>query len=210
MDTGHPMVSTVSLLAAALAAGSIGAGWPVYPVAQAPAPLRPAIQRGDLIIVSLQSSVLRELNAAIRQGGVEHALKSCHIEAAAAALSVLRREGVSAGRTSARLRNPRNAPPPWAADIVARYDGNGGRDAGGFVVDLGDQVGLLRPIVAQPICAACHGTADDIPPAVKAAIDAHYPKDRAVNVRPGDLRGWFWVEIPKRTGALKRSAGRFP
>ncbi|HET7698992.1 MAG TPA: hypothetical protein VFK57_24955 [Vicinamibacterales bacterium] len=116
-------MSTGSLLAATLAAGLVAGGRQVYPVAEAPAALRPAIQRGDLVIVSLQSAVLRELNAAIAHGGPEHALQSCHVEAAALALAISRREGIEAGRTSAHLRNVRNAPRPWAADIVARYDG---------------------------------------------------------------------------------------
>ena len=194
------MILTASLLAATMLAGLIAAEWPTYPVAQAPVAWRPAIQHADLVIVSLQSAVLRELNAAILQGGPEHALRSCHLEAAAVAVAVSRREGVAAGRTSARLRNARNAPRPWAAPIVARSDGKAA-DAGGFAVDLGDRVGLLRPIVAQQVCAACHGPANKIAPAVKAAIAARYPSDRAVDFDTGDLRGWFWVEVPKQTGA---------
>ena len=195
------MISTGSALATVLAASLAASEWLVYPVAQAPAVLRPAIQRGDLVIVSLQSSVLRELNAAIAEGGPEHALQSCHIEVLAAARTVSQREGVEAGRTSARLRNARNAPRPWAADIVARHDGRAARDTDGFVVDLGDRVGLLRPIVEQPMCAACHGPADKISPAVRAALAARYPADRAVNFDAGDLRGWFWVEVPKQPRA---------
>ena len=192
------MIFTASLVAGLMAAGLTAREWPTYPVAQAPAVLRPAIQRGDLVIVSLQSAVLRELTAAIARGGPEYALKSCHVEAAALALRVSRREGVAMGRTSARLRNARNAPPPWAAPIVARYDGNAARDVGGFVVDLDDRVGLLRPIVEQQICASCHGPAAKIAPGVKAVIETRYPSDRALNFAAGDLRGWFWVEVPKQ------------
>lgn len=195
------MMSTGSLLAATLAAGLVAGGRQVYPVAEAPAALRPAIQRGDLVIVSLQSAVLRELNAAIAHGGPEHALQSCHVEAAALALAISRREGIEAGRTSAHLRNVRNAPRPWAADIVARYDGRTAPGVDGFAVDLGDRVGLLRPIVEQPVCAACHGPADKLAPAIRTAIAARYPSDRALNFATGDLRGWFWVEVPKERGA---------
>lgn len=191
------MVLTGSLLAATILAGLIAGDWPTYPVAQAPAVMRPAILRGDLVIVSLQSAVLRELNAAIAKGGPELALKSCHLEAAALALGVSRREGIAVGRTSARLRNVRNVPRPWAADIVARSHSRAARDVDGFVVDLGDRIGLLRPIAEQRICASCHGPVESISPAVRAAIAARYPSDRAVNFDTGDLRGWFWVEVPK-------------
>ncbi|HEU4927434.1 MAG TPA: DUF3365 domain-containing protein [Vicinamibacterales bacterium] len=195
------MIPVGPLLAAVLAAGMTASEWTAYPVAQAPAELRPAMQRGDLVIVALQSAVLRELTAAMAEGGPEHALLSCHLDAVAVSRAVSRREGVEAGRTSARLRNIRNAPRPWAAAIVARYDGKDPRDAGGFVVDLGDRVGLVRPIVEQPICAACHGPVEKISPAVKAALEARYPADRAVGFDNGDLRGWFWVEVPKQPRA---------
>jgi len=195
------MLSTASLLATILAVGFMAGEWPTYPVAKAPAELQPLIQHADLVIVSLQSAVLRELNAAIAEGGPEHALKSCHVEPAALALAVSRHEGVTAGRTSVRLRNPRNVPPVWAAAIVAQQQATAARDAGGFVVDLGERVGVLRPIVEQTMCAACHGPADRIPPSVKVAIAARYPADRAVNFNVGDLRGWFWVEVPKQARA---------
>lgn len=191
------MILTASMLAAALLASLMAGDWPTYPVAQAPAALRPAVQRGDLVIITLQAAVLRELQAAIAEGGPEHALKSCHIEAAAAALAVSRRDGIAVGRTSARLRNARNGPPPWAAAIVEGHDRGRARDVAGFVVDLGDRIGLLRPIVEQRICAACHGRVETIAPAVQAAIATRYPSDRAVNFDTGDLRGWFWVEVPK-------------
>ena len=191
------MSTTGSLLAVLIATGLMRSGWPTYPVGAAPAELRPAIQRGDLVIVQLQSEVLRELGEELAEGGPEHALKSCHVDAAGAALRIARREGVEVGRTSARLRNPRNAPRPWAADIVARHAGKAARAPQGFVVDLGDRVGLLRPIAEQSICATCHGSINKTPPAVRAAIAARYPGDRATGFDEGDLRGWFWVELPK-------------
>jgi hypothetical protein len=191
------MTTTGSLLAVFIAAGLMRSGWPTYPVGEAPAELRPAIQRGDLVIVTLQSEVLRELRAEMAAGGPEHAVKSCHVDAAGVALRIARREGVEAGRTSARLRSPRNAPRAWAADIVARHAGKSARAPQGFVVDLGDRVGLLRPITEQPICGGCHGPAGRIQPAVRADITARYPSDRATGFEDGDLRGWFWVELPK-------------
>jgi hypothetical protein len=33
---------------------------------------------------------------------------------------------------------------------------------------------------------------------VRAELDELYPHDRAVGYRTGDLRGWFWVEVPKK------------
>jgi hypothetical protein len=55
----------------------------------------------------------------------------------------------------------------------------------------------LRPIVEQPMCGSCHGPADKIAPAVAAALKHRYPNDRAVGFLNGEIRGWFWVEVPR-------------
>jgi hypothetical protein len=67
----------------------------------------------------------------------------------------------------------------------------------GFVVDLGDKVGLLRPIGVRAACLGCHGPRKQLAPAVLNELSERYPGDEATGFKEGDLRGWFWVEIPK-------------
>lgn len=172
--------------------------WPSYPIADTPADLRPAVQRGDLVIVSLQDAVLSELMRELDRGGPAGAIKSCHIDANSAASRAAREAGIAAGRTSDRLRNPRNAPKLWAAPIVERYAGRPAAGVEGFVVDLGDRVGVMRPIAQRRVCAACHGPIEGLDVRVRAELQARYPADRAVGFKDGELRGWFWVEVPKR------------
>jgi hypothetical protein len=43
---------------------------------------------------------------------------------------------------------------------------------------------------------ACHGPSDSLAPDVADALALHYPDDRATGFTEGDLRGWFWVEVP--------------
>ena len=107
-------------------------------------------------------------------------------------------EGVTAGRTSHRLRSSANAPKAWAAPLVAAYAGRRTRDVGGFAVDLGDKVGVLRPITEQAMCASCHGPAEKVSPAVREALGRKYPRDLATGFSEGEIRGWFWVEVPKK------------
>jgi hypothetical protein len=166
-------------------------------ISDAPAAMRDPISRADLIVVSLQDALLRELTSALEQGGPEFAIQSCHIDVVGAIRRVERSGGIAAGRTSDRLRNASNAPRAWAAPLVRANAGRAAREIDGFVVDLGAAVGVLRPIVEQPLCASCHGPADKIAPAVAAALKNRYPNDRAVGFAHGDIRGWFWVEIPK-------------
>ena len=172
--------------------------WPTYRIAESPPGLRLAVQHGDLVIASIQSALLSELTRELDQGGTAGAIKSCHLDATSAAYRIARAEGVVAGRTSDRLRNPTNAPRPWAAPIVQRYAGARISELDGFVVDLGDRIGVLRPIAERPICAGCHGPIEDIRPSVRKELADRYPADRATGFRQGEVRGWFWVEIPKR------------
>ena len=172
--------------------------WPTYPIKEAPAALRPAIEHGDLIILSIQNAVLSELTRELTEQGPAGAIQVCHISATSVIYGIGREEGVAAGRTSARLRTPSNAARPWAAPIVARYADGPVAGVDGFAVDLGNRVGIMRPIAHRAVCSPCHGRADQLTPRVRAELKDRYPKDRATGFKDGDLRGWFWVEVPKK------------
>jgi hypothetical protein len=173
---------------------------PTYRIGDAPAELRPAIQRADLIILSVRSALLSELARELAEGGPSVAVKACHVDTLATAHRIAHQERIAVGRTSDRLRNPLNAPPPWAAGLVEMTAGQRASSVDGFVVNLGDRVGVLRPIAEQRVCAACHGPEDKIDPQVRATVKAQYSADRAYGYREGDLRGWFWAEVPIVTG----------
>jgi hypothetical protein len=38
---------------------------------------------------------------------------------------------------------------------------------------------------------------DRLSPAVREELKERYPADQATGFKDGDLRGWFWVEVPK-------------
>jgi hypothetical protein len=171
--------------------------FPSWPIRRAPPEYQALISRGDLIVVSMQDAVLRELGDAIAKGGPEGAIGFCHLDATFMAQGLSRYEGIAAGRTSDRLRNPTNGPRPWAAPLVRAHAGERARDVEGFVVDLGDKVGLLRPISHRASCNGCHGPAEAVSPGVKAILADRYPADRALGFKEGEVRGWFWVELSK-------------
>ena len=191
------MAFTVGILLTAAAGAQTQ--FPTWTVGAAPAELRPAISRADLVIVGLQDSVLRELNDALSRGGPGTAIAFCHLDATVVAQRLGRSEGIAVGRTSDRLRNPSNQPRPWAAALVQANAGKQARSVDGFAVDLGDKVGVLRPIAQRTMCAGCHGPAESLSPAVRSVLADRYPVDRAVGFKEGEIRGWFWVEMPKRT-----------
>jgi uncharacterized protein DUF3365 len=171
--------------------------WPTYLIAEAPDGWHAAISQGDLIIAAVSAALQNELRRDVREG-IDRATASCHIDTSAVEVGVERGKGFAVGRTSARLRNPTNRPRPWAAAVVARHATARASDVDGYVVDLGDRIGLLRPIAEQPMCDACHGPVEKLSPRVAAELKDRYPADHGTGFRSGDLRGWFWVELPKQ------------
>lgn len=166
-------------------------------ISTAPPALAPSIARADAVFGTLQRALHDELMSAVRKGGFAGAIETCHLATARVAHDVGRAEGIAVGRTSDRLRNPTNAPKEWMAPVVARYAGAHAADAPGFVVDLGNRVGVLRPITVDPVCVGCHGAAKGLSAGVKAVLQERYPADKAVGFKAGDLRGWMWAEVPK-------------
>ena len=168
-----------------------------WPIGKAPAEWRPAIARADLVVVSLHDALRRELTHALAQGGPAFAIKACHIDVAG-------RPGAWAARLPGgphqrSVAQPGECTAGVGGTLVA---GSGvrrlARDTDGFVVELEHSLGVLRPILHQRMCDSCHGPADRIDPAVQAMLAARYPGDRATGFVEGQLRGWFWVEVPRQ------------
>ncbi len=143
----------------------------------------------------LAGRLVGRLTEVLSQQGPAAAIEVCHLDAPRITGAVAEEQGLRLGRTSHRLRNPMNAPPPWAEPWVAeRHDqplvlrGPDGR------------LGILDPIPLQPLCVTCHGPQESIPTEVAERLAALYPEDRATGFRPGDLRGWFWMETRAEEG----------
>ncbi len=148
----------------------------------------------------LAVSLRDRLSAAIAEGGPAAGVSACSLDAAAITAAFGAEHGVSAGRSSLRLRNPANAGPDW---VRAWLTEQGERNAAGVTgvsrvveADGARVVQILKPIVVEPGCLLCHGPADALVPDVKAALAAAYPTDAATGYAAGDLRGALWVEAP--------------
>jgi hypothetical protein len=196
---GALMVRTLvalSLLAAspALAAEPARA----LPREELPANLAPAVAKGDEAADMLRDRFLKRVTAMLAQGGPKAAFTVCPTEAPRIAKEVAALYKVEIGRTSFRLRNAANASRPWAASYVRDGAGKKPEELKPVFFDLGDEIGLLRPIVATPACTRCHGPEDALDPDVKALIAKQYPQDKGAGFSPGDLRGFIWVEVKKR------------
>jgi hypothetical protein len=157
----------------------------------------PYIEQGNEAMQMLQSGLVKTLTNEIREGGVGSAIFVCRDEAPKIAAGVTEETKIAVGRTSHRLRNPRNIPPAWAEAIVRQSAGGKMRAAESHVFDLGDTIAILKPINTMGLCTNCHGNTAEMDGEVKRALAKAYPNDQAVGFSVGDLRGWMWAEVTK-------------
>jgi hypothetical protein len=167
-----------------------------YTLTEAPAYLRPAITQAEAVFGELQKALLSALTSELKAGGPLRALTICHTEAEPIARRVSAESGILVGRTSLRLRNPDNIAPEWARPFLGGPASGRASDARTWAVDLGDRVGVLRPIGTVSLCTTCHGPRGELAQDVRGKLQSLYPHDQAVGFREGDLRGWMWAEVP--------------
>jgi len=168
---------------------------PRHRVEDAPRDLQAAIGRADAAIKALRDRLGAALAGEIAAYGPAAAVHVCQRDADVLAEAISAQTGVEVGRTGPRLRT--TAAPQWAAAIVRETAARRAADVAASVVDLGDRVGLLRPISASATCLPCHGGPERIGPEVKAALDSVRAIERATGFAEGDLRGFFWAEAKK-------------
>lgn len=151
-------------------------------------------QRATEAVQTLGGRLMGELTKALDEGGPTGAIDVCRMRAPEIAAAVSNEYGLVLGRTSFRLRNPSNLPPEWAEDLVREQVADPTWMAGPK-----GQLGGLLPIRMKAECGMCHGPKEQIAPEVLSALQETYPEDTATGFHEGDLRGWFWVEVPAGT-----------
>lgn len=145
------------------------------------------------------------LKAELAANGPEGAIGVCKDAAPAIAGNLSRQSGSKVARVSLRTRNALlGSPDAWEQAVLAEFDR---RAAAGEKADAmehaefvdepaGRYFRYLKAIPVQPLCLACHGTAETIPEGVKRKLAADYPNDRAIGYTPGQIRGAVTVKKP--------------
>lgn len=124
--------------------------------------------------------------------GPAAAISVCQTEAPQIAAEVSEEHGLRIGRTGVRLRNSNNQPPAWAKPLTDNKT-----DTPTFVVLDNEDAAALLPIKLQGQCLMCHGPKEQIAPIIQDQLAKLYPDDEATGFHEGDLRGWFWIEMPE-------------
>lgn len=139
----------------------------------------------------LASKLRGALLGSMEESGPAGSISVCREKAPELAREISSADGVKIGRTSFRLRNPANRHPGWASAAVESREA-----APTYYQGPSGELGAIFPIRIQQPCLTCHGPRDTIPGPVREEIGKLYPEDRATGFARGDLRGWFWVEVP--------------
>ena len=205
------------LLLALVVTGPVFAGDPTITFLD-PAALEAAAvrQAGEAASAQVALRLVTELTAALGAGAPEKAVEVCHTRALPLTNEPL--PGLAqvraVKRTSLRLRNPANAPDAAeqaALDRVATLIADG-QPAPPILVQKIETAGaapewrLYRSIGVQAACLACHGSADAQSPALRAVLQARYPRDAATGYAVGDWRGLIRVTVIPGADTLPRAA----
>lgn len=148
-------------------------------------------ERATLAKDALFNELSTRLLATMSNGGPAKAIEVCSKLAPKLAKDVGEQHQVSIGRTAIRLRNENNRPPTWAEPLLKDLPNKP------VVQDLENgRTGVLFPILLKVQCLTCHGPDDKIASDIRTELARLYPNDKATGFQEGDLRGWFWVEVP--------------
>jgi hypothetical protein len=155
-------------------------------------------QIGDQVAGKLFASLMTTLQEKIATDGPEAAIAYCRLEALPLTAQVAEEfpSVKNVRRTALRVRNPANTPDTTDRSVLEQWLSSWDPSAppqpvmkDSTAADGTKELRCYRPVPVMTTCLACHGSGDQIPANVRAALQRDYPQDEAVDFREGDLRG---------------------
>lgn len=146
------------------------------------------------VTMTLAPKLMAVLQQELAKSGAEGAIPVCKDMAPVMAAEVSQQTGWKIKRASLKTRNEaRGTPDAWEKAALEDFEKRAAAGESPATLEKGEQVGneyrYVKAVPMQAQCLACHGTADQISPAVKAVLDRHYPNDRATGYALGQIRG---------------------
>jgi len=194
METFMHIVRTRSVLAAAILLSVASAN------AQEPA----WVGEARKVAGSVPPKLLAVLTEEIGKNGPEGAILVCRDKAPQLAKAASDETGWSVRRVSLRNRNPRAVPDGWERAALDDFDRRAASGESATTLEKAEIVTeggkqsyrYMRALPTQPLCLNCHGSPEQLTPAVLEKLKALYPDDKAVGYRPGDIRGAITIRKP--------------
>ena len=139
------------------------------------------------------------LQEALTESGPTGAIDVCSDIAPQIASELSRQSGAKVRRTSLKFRNPANAPEPWEAEILRRFETQAevldpSEPLEYFAVQDDGSSHYLLAIRTGAVCLACHGTT--LTEETEHQLEKDYPHDRARGYSLNEIRGAFSVSWP--------------
>lgn len=158
------------------------------------------VEAGGHAADALVANLVSHLSSAMADGGPVAAVEFCSTSAQDLTAGVAAAEDVRVKRTTFRYRNPANAPDEHETQALRHFEAvlaETGELPAAWVQRVGlDEYRYYRPLTIAPPCLACHGSAEDIDPAVAEILAERYPEDQATGYQARDFRGLVRVSIP--------------
>jgi hypothetical protein len=153
---------------------------------------------------SVPPKLLAVLTEEIGKNGPEGAILVCRDKAPQLAKAASDETGWSVRRVSLRNRNPRAVPDAWERAALEDFDRRAASGESATTLEKAEIVTeggkqtyrYMRALPTQSLCLNCHGTPEQLTPAVVEKLKALYPDDKAVGYRPGDIRGAMTIRKP--------------
>ncbi len=145
------------------------------------------------------------LKKEMKANGPVSAIKVCKDVAPKIANQLSLENGWRVTRVSTKPRNALlGSPDKWEREALLAFEARakkGEKYADMAKAEVVEEAGksyfrYMKPLVLKPICLTCHGSEQQIPEPVKAALDESYPYDQARGYSVGELRGAISIKQP--------------
>ena len=157
------------------------------------------------VATSVPPKLVVVLTDEIARSGPEGAILVCRDKAPQLAKAASEESGWTVRRVSLKNRNPKAAPDAWERAALEDFDR---RAAAGespatlekaeLVQDDGRSVRrYMRALPTQQLCLQCHGSAEQLKPAVLERLRTIYPDDKATGYAVGQIRGAMTIRQPQ-------------
>ena len=158
--------------------------------------------QGKTIVKTSAKALKGRLQSAIREGGIENAIKFCSVEAMPLTDSLAEAHEVSLARVSHKNRNPANAADSFEQNLINRYQMaiRNEKELKPKLVNKEDQTVYYHPIrIKNGLCLNCHGKrGKTLTESNYQLLRKRYPKGSAIGFEIGDLRGLWKVQFKQR------------
>lgn len=159
-------------------------------------------EEGKTIVKSSGKALIGNLKKAIQQGGIQHAIKFCAVEAMPITDSLSKAHDVTLARVSHKNRNSRNEADSFEKQLIERYQTQikEGKALKPSLAERDNKKVYYHPIkIKNGLCLNCHGKkGKTLSAETFELLRDEYPDGDAIGFELGDLRGLWKVQFKER------------